>query len=217
MSAELTNHLWQSTLFALAAAIIAAVLRTNGAHIRHRVWLAASLKFLVPFSLLIGLGTQLAWPPAAAGQIAPPAVPAVSVAVDQIAQPFSNAFLSAASPAAPASWTPGLILYVWGCGLAAVVLMRLRGWRRIRQAVRASTPMTLATASPQGPVPIRSSADVLEPGVVGLWRPILLMPADIEQYLTPAQLEAVLAHEWYHVRRRDNLTAAIHMVVEAVF
>jgi bla regulator protein blaR1 len=27
----------------------------------------------------------------------------------------------------------------------------------------------------------------------------------------------VLAHEFYHVRRRDNLTAALHMTVEAVF
>ncbi len=35
--------------------------------------------------------------------------------------------------------------------------------------------------------------------------------------LTPSQLEAVLAHELCHVRRRDNLTSVIHMIVEAVF
>ena len=35
--------------------------------------------------------------------------------------------------------------------------------------------------------------------------------------LTPDQLEAVFAHELCHVRRRDNLTAALHMIVEAVF
>ena len=33
----------------------------------------------------------------------------------------------------------------------------------------------------------------------------------------PAQLETVLAHEIRHVGRRDNLTAALHMVVEALF
>jgi uncharacterized protein (TIGR03435 family) len=58
---------------------------------------------------------------------------------------------------------------------------------------------------------------LLEPGVVGVWRPVLLLPAGIEQRLTPRQLEAVLAHELCHVRRRDNLTSAIHMVVEAAF
>jgi bla regulator protein BlaR1 len=53
--------------------------------------------------------------------------------------------------------------------------------------------------------------------VVGWWRPTLLLPAGIAERLTPFQLEAVLAHELCHVRRRDNLFAAIHMIVEAVF
>src|SRR5881409_3678285 len=57
----------------------------------------------------------------------------------------------------------------------------------------------------------------MEPGVVGLWRPIVLVPAGIDAQLTRAQLEAILAHELCHVRRRDNLTAAIHMVVETIF
>jgi bla regulator protein BlaR1 len=58
---------------------------------------------------------------------------------------------------------------------------------------------------------------LLEPGVVGLLQPVLLLPSGIAERLTPLQLEAVLAHELCHVRRRDNLTAAVHMVVEAVF
>lgn len=53
--------------------------------------------------------------------------------------------------------------------------------------------------------------------MVGFLRPILLLPEGIAEYLTPRQLEAVLAHELCHVRRRDNLTSAIHMVVEAIF
>jgi uncharacterized protein (TIGR03435 family) len=58
---------------------------------------------------------------------------------------------------------------------------------------------------------------VLEPGVVGFRRPVILLPAEIDAYLTTAQLAAVLAHEVCHVRRRDNLTAAMHMLIEAVF
>jgi bla regulator protein BlaR1 len=57
----------------------------------------------------------------------------------------------------------------------------------------------------------------LEPGVVGLVHPILLLPDGIVERLTPSELEAVLAHELCHVRRRDNLFASIHMVVEAIF
>ncbi|HEX7362621.1 MAG TPA: M56 and DUF3738 domain-containing protein, partial [Bryobacteraceae bacterium] len=35
--------------------------------------------------------------------------------------------------------------------------------------------------------------------------------------LTREQLNAILAHELCHVRRRDNLFAALHMIVEAIF
>ncbi|HEV8612488.1 MAG TPA: M56 and DUF3738 domain-containing protein, partial [Gemmatimonadales bacterium] len=55
------------------------------------------------------------------------------------------------------------------------------------------------------------------PGVFGVFRPVLLLPEGIADRLTPAQLKAILAHELCHVRRRDNLAAVMHMVVEAVF
>jgi len=50
-----------------------------------------------------------------------------------------------------------------------------------------------------------------------LVRPALLCPQAISARLEQAHLEAVLAHEVWHVRRRDNLTAAFHMLVEAIF
>jgi uncharacterized protein (TIGR03435 family) len=57
----------------------------------------------------------------------------------------------------------------------------------------------------------------MEPGVFGVRHPVLLLPEGIEQRLAPAQLDAILAHEMCHVRRRDNLTGAIHLMVEAMF
>jgi bla regulator protein BlaR1 len=56
LARALLNHLWQSTAVALLAWPIAIVMRKNRARIRYWVWLAASLKFLVPFSLLISAG-----------------------------------------------------------------------------------------------------------------------------------------------------------------
>ena len=46
---------------------------------------------------------------------------------------------------------------------------------------------------------------------------MLLLPEGIANRLTPEQLQTILDHELCHVRRRDNLTAAIHMLVESVF
>lgn len=213
MIAELTNHLWQSTLFALAAIVVAAALRKNGAHIRHAVWVIASVKFLVPFAWLMALGALLpAWTPTPSA-----AVPSdYSDVVERIAEPFSSGLFVSAAPAAaeappPMDWTTAIAV-VWAMGFAAVVGMRLRSWRRVRAAVRASVPMPLASVCQ-----VRSTPGLLEPGVVGLWRPVLLVPAGIESRLTPAQLSTVLEHEFAHVRRRDNLTAAVHMAVESVF
>ena len=56
---SLANHLWQSTLVAGFAGVLTLALRTNHARTRHWLWLAASCKFLIPFSLLVGIGSHL--------------------------------------------------------------------------------------------------------------------------------------------------------------
>jgi len=53
------NHLWQSTVFAGLAGLMTLLLRKCMASARYGLWLAASVKFLIPFSLLIGLGGLL--------------------------------------------------------------------------------------------------------------------------------------------------------------
>src|SRR5215470_546851 len=80
----MANHLWQSTLFGAAAWLLTLALRKNHAGVRYRLWLAASVKFLIPFSLLVGAGSQFAW------RTSPAMGPSsVSRALDQISQPFA--------------------------------------------------------------------------------------------------------------------------------
>ncbi len=212
MIGELTNHLWQSTVFALAVALMALAFRKNRAEVRYWLWLSASLKFLVPFSLLIGVGMRL-WDALPAGKIATHvAAPAVSQTMVEITQPFSQSFAYVSSARHTTAWISTAILSLWAFGFFCVALMRVRSWFRIRAAVRASAPINISAT-----IPVRSSATLLEPGVVGFLRPVLLLPKDILKKLTPPQLEAVLAHEQCHIRRRDNLTSALHMIVEAIF
>ena len=67
------------------------------------------------------------------------------------------------------------------------------------------------------PIKLAISNNTIEPGVFGIFRPVLLLPSGISNRLGNAQLEAVLTHELSHIRNRDNLIAAIHMLVEALF
>ena len=206
----LANHLWQSTLFAIAVWLITLTLRKNRAAIRHRLWLAASVKFLVPFSLLAGIGSHFQW------ETSVTTPPAVSMIVETISQPFSASGPSVVPPgktsAPQASRIRAVLIGVWICGIAASLFWWLFRWQQVRRAVRLAAPSDL-----DGPVKVLYGPARFEPGVFGVFRPVLLLPEGIAQRLSPAQLQAVLAHELCHVRRRDNLAMAIHMVVEALF
>ena len=67
------------------------------------------------------------------------------------------------------------------------------------------------------PIRVMSCPKRLEPGVFGIFKPVLLVPEGITDRLSPAHLQAVVEHEMCHVRRRDNLATAIQMTVETLF
>src|SRR6516225_9329633 len=136
MIGQLTNHLWQSTVFAAAVAAAAFLLRQNRAHVRYALWFAASIKFFVPFSLLLSLGALI--PARTAQPAAAVADPGVfSLAVDQLAQPFPvSALVPAAAASRPIAWA-AVAAAVWVCVFAAIVIVRVRAWWRIRRAAKA--------------------------------------------------------------------------------
>lgn len=225
---QIGNHLWQSTLFAAAVGVLTLALRASHARVRYWLWLAASLKFLIPFSFLTAIGLRLA------SRFAPAApAPRLSFVMDQIARPFAplqHALpMGAAAPAQSGTFVAAALLALWSFGCAAVLLHLWQRWRRVRAIVKASgvlragrdaavwnRPQWRAAAAALR-IGLVSSPAALEPGVFGIFRPVLYLPAEIANRLSEAQLDAILAHELCHARRRDNLTAAMHMIVEALF
>jgi RND family efflux transporter MFP subunit len=196
------NHLWQSTLFVAAVWFLTLVLRNTRAAVRHRLWLAASIKFLIPLSVLVNLGTH--FPQRTVPAAAVP--PAVSVVIGDVGEPFTIS-----EPSAP-NWLSATLFFLWMIGAAANFAWWSICWLQLRRAMRRATPLNVDIS-----MPVMSCAQRLEPGVLGVWRPVLLLPEGIRERLSPAQFQTVIAHELCHVRRRDNLTAAIHLFVEALF
>ena len=207
----IANHLWQSTLFAGIAGLLTLLLRNNRAHARYCLWLAASAKFLVPFSLLMLVGGLVG-----RHSVLVPASTHIPVIVEQVNEPFvaEVPLRAGAMPHASKSGTRvvPIVFALWAIGCGALVFSWWVRWRRIRDAVRAGSPVPLGIG-----VPALSSASIIEPGVFGVFRPVLLLPDGIGDRLAPAELQAILAHELCHLRRRDNLATLMHMVVEAVF
>lgn len=208
----LTNHLWQSTWFAAVIGLLALVFMHARARVRHALWLGASLKFFVPFSLLVFAGRALAGPDA------PPklasSVAGVVAPLGALLQVDSVVMSAAVGTPATNVWIV-FAVGVWAVGFFAIGVTRLRGWRRIHRVLRQSRRLEADPSWPPGVV-VRTAPGLLEPGVVGWLHPVILLPTDIERQLTPAQLRTVIAHEACHIRRRDNLTSSLHMFVEAV-
>jgi bla regulator protein BlaR1 len=225
------NHLWQSTVFAAIAAALALALRKNQARARYWIWMSASVKMLLPFALLASAASHWVKPRA----IAAPARGAVYTTVEEFDEPFTQAQLT------PITHAPveqprihlhdllaSAIALVWFAGFATVVMLWAVRWRRVARAMRDATPLLAGrevallrrmerAAGVRSPITLLVSSAAMEPGVFGVVWPVLAWPAAISARLDDAQLEAVLAHEVCHVRRRDNLTAALHMLVEAMF
>jgi hypothetical protein len=57
--AAIVNHVWQSTLFVLIAWLITMALKKYQARARYWIWMTATAKFLIPFSILISIGERL--------------------------------------------------------------------------------------------------------------------------------------------------------------
>ncbi len=231
MIAELANHLWQSTLVAGLAWLATLALRRERAGVRHAVWVAASAKFLVPFSVITSVGARFGWRPVVVAAFTPHDL---LVSAGGGALPL-QAIRIAAHPAAGAPamqmiWNavPGVIFAVWAVGAAVLLTTWLRAWRRTALAARAATPLTAGPlvdtvrdierrARVTRPMAIAVSDSFLEPGVFGIVTPTLVWPCRLGDHLSAGQVEAILVHEVAHVRRRDNLAAALHTVVQAAF
>jgi bla regulator protein BlaR1 len=238
------NHLWQSTVFIFPIWLLTFAFRNNHARTRYWLWFAASMKFLLPFYLLVLLGSHLTWLHRVPLKSEAKANAASSnFLVEQISQPFtlsgpespvaesigrSSIAIRMSALLGPIPTLSAILVVAWLSGFLTVMgLWFFRRWK-IGAAIQNALPLhdgreveALRRMEHLGAlrrnIKILSLPASTEPGIFGLLRPVLLWPNAITARLDDAHLEAVLAHEIAHVRRRDNLTAAIHMLVEAIF
>jgi len=221
---SLANHLWQSTVVVFAAWLLVFALRNNQARIRYWIWLLASLKFLIPFSLLIDAGRRFGWPFAS---VHTSRLGGIFDLASSASATTATAFTKPA-PMAIAFWIPSFLLLVWLVGAALVALSWWTAWRRARTIIETSATVENGwehqllvrlqkSAGVKITVTLAYSSLPLEPGVYGVCRPTILLPIGIRAFLGDQHLEALLTHELAHIRRCDNLAALIPMFVQALF
>jgi bla regulator protein blaR1 len=213
-ASSLVQHLWQSTLFAGGAWLLTIFLRYNRAVVRYRLWMVCSIKFLIPLSILVGLGSHAGLPRFArtAALAIPPQFPLQVGRADALAVRRDARFGRPAEP----KWTDQtskILFGIWLCGFLIGAGLWFSQWQGVRAILRGGRRIRM----PGVRIPVVAVDARLEPGVFGIRHPVLLLPEGILESLTPAQLQGIVAHELCHVERRDNLTAAIHLGIETTF
>ncbi|RQO55994.1 hypothetical protein DBR47_19225 [Paucibacter sp. KBW04] len=126
--------------------------------------------------------------------------------------------LQAAMPWLVAAWGLGVALMFTRLSLGLIWVARLR---RLPEQVEAAWQTRLDGLAKdmglRGRVLLRVvKANLPSPLTVGWWRPVVIVPACLLTGLSPALLEALLAHELAHVRRADYLFNIVQGVVEAL-
>jgi TonB family protein len=233
----LVDFVWQGAAIAIATALLLAALRRSTADARY---LAACLGLAA-----MALAPILTTTYYARGRFGPEADTALSASlnVTAVSAPAPAALATRETVAAagipesrdllPVSWsgrlTPWLptIVVLWIGGVAALSLNLLRGWIQIRRLLRHAAPMSASVwptrmrlmaerLGVRRPVRLVKSARVDVPAVIGWLRPAIVVPMSVIAGLSPAYLDAILAHELSHIRRGDYLVNLVQCVVETL-
>jgi len=187
-------------LIAFAVAAVIYALRIASATARHIAWCGV----LAAMLLLPALST---WGPKATLHVIP-VEPVVPIVESWTPEPVSVGPVTPviAAPARSTPWHPDPLLSAYLCITAFFLLRLLLG------TLRAARLRSRATVEPA----FLSSSDCACPVTVGWRHPSVILPAHWRTW-SQAELDAVLAHEREHARRRDPLVQWIAALNRCVF
>jgi len=195
-------HLAAATATALVAISAALAMKRQRAGWRYAVLLIAVLRFALPTAWLAAAGDALA-----------PHVPSYLALPDTFAPVLLHpgAILGSAPAVHATSFGWPLL---WALG--AIASFSIWAFRALRPLPALREPSTAEREAFPG-VPLRIVAPGQVPGAHGLFRQCVVLPDGLEQHLTAPELRALVAHERAHIRRHDNLQAAIVHAIVSLF
>jgi bla regulator protein blaR1 len=122
-------------------------------------------------------------------------------------------------------YLPYLVM-VWGIGVACYALHLLGGWFYVVQLRRSAKNLanqlnsqleSLAQHLGLNDIRFLETTRVQVPMVIGILKPVILIPVSMLSGLTVRQLEAILLHELAHIRRYDPLVSFVQTTIETLF
>ena len=239
--------LWQvAVLIAIVWVIDLLIRRWAWPQVRYALWLLVLVKLVlppgltsptsftaeIPFLAESVVEVQISRPQTAAPpeQIVPGGQPAVGTVPEPVTQYSQTPTQTMPAAAAAALSWKAYALFVWAAGIAVLsgwLIIRLTGLRRehLKAQHRPNLPERfeeLVTAAARK-LKLKNTPRVILtnklscPAVFGVFRPVLLMPADKLKSLTRQDAEHILLHELAHIKRGDLLIHAVYMTLQIAY
>ncbi len=224
--------LWGS-LTAASVGIVCRCLPRLPASVRAWLWWLACAKLLLGFCVMSPISLPLlpAPAPAAHSAPAPAAMPHLQV-IRTLPQSVSAATPSAGeteastAPAPSAPRWPWLLFALWAAGVGGSFGFAMHQSFALKRLRRGTFPAALpgidtdALARQMGlrrTPRVLAGPQVQTPCVSGWPRPIVLLPLNVSETLTPAELRLTLAHEMAHLKCCDLPLALVPLLARTLF
>ncbi len=205
----LSASLVRPVIVATAAGLAIRLFRVRHPASRHAIWAAVlAALFLLPVVSVFAPHWDV---PLLPGKQVPAAIvqspPIFAVETEQPVQIVEAPVAASRTVSARSKFTMPLVLWIYFAGLLAMTLYHVTGWVLLRRLIGKSKTL-------RGGV-LRESEDVAAPVAVGVLRPAVILPPGWGEWNRETR-QAVLAHEFAHLRRGDTRVAALARVVKTV-
>jgi len=215
----LLHAVWQGFAIVLPTAVVLHLLRNRSSALRYRLGILALVAQLVTSAVTFSYYYE----------------PAVSSVIPNVTQLMAHTWQQRVSEL---PWHQQVrqfleshlsqLVVVYLIGLVVFGLRLAGGWLYLQRLSRLASPpanalwdtvvnQLRATMALRSVIQVRESASIAVPVVVGIIKPILLVPVGLATSLSMQEVEAVLAHELAHIKRQDYAVNLIQSLVDVLY
>ncbi len=218
------HSIWGAAVVAVLLAFLLKAIPTKRSGLRYWICCGALVVVVV---LAIVTFAMLRSPDVASSRIAEGSVNSAFAGPAPVAinGPAENLTLPALATPKPMEIPFRAIVVAWALGVVFYATWHIAGWMwlcRVRHVDSANAKWEATIGRLRDrlqvvrSVTVIESARVMTPWVVGVLRPVILVPIGLATSLSPGHLEVILAHELAHIRRHDYLVNFMQAAVETL-
>jgi uncharacterized protein (TIGR03435 family) len=226
----LIHFVWQGAVLAIAAFVVLRWCVHQPPSVRYAIACGTLMMMLTAAAataVIVGRG----WSESSPGQLDVRISPAVPLTVKEDERPLQlealTSFVDSMRHGRAIEALFPWIVSTWLVGITLLLLRTFAGWWRVRRLHRialvssrsrwqAAANRIASRLGLRRAIRIVELAGIDVPLVVGCLRPVVVLPIAAFSHLSPAQADAILAHELAHIRRHDYLINLMQTLAETL-